>query len=150
MMWAHELAEAEKSLKQDFEWVRQMDGRQKRLVIAQAYYNRINKTREEQEALVECLPMARALFGSDLEEALKELRSQFWIVQVNVDSYIDDEGVNDIEFTKKIRRAMYYIQPVTGETNEISQAISESVAKIETVCEPALRLETTKQNRRKH
>lgn len=144
MMWGHELSAAEEKLKEDPQWQMQAEGRRKRLTTAQAYFKRLNRVKDEQMALDECLPMARALFSENLEEAIKNLRHQFWIVQIDVESYIDDENSTDTDFTKKIRRGMYDIKPMNGEVNEVSDAITQSVAIIETACEPALRLEQIK------
>jgi hypothetical protein len=83
--------------------------------------------------------MARALFGEELERTLEGLHHQFWIVQIDVESYIDDEG-QDPDFTKKIRRGMYDVTPREGETNEVSVKIASSVEAIERVCLPALGL----------
>lgn len=144
MMWGHELSAAEEKLKEDKGWALKTEGRQKRLVTAQAFYNRINRTKDEQIALDECLPMARALFSEKLEKALESLRHQFWIIQIDVDSYIDDENSTDTEFTKKIRRGMYDVTAREGETNEVSKAIADAVRIIEDTCVPALRLESSK------
>jgi hypothetical protein len=138
MLWSHELNAAEEKLKADPQWELQLEARQKRLVTAQAYYNRLNRTREEREALDACLPMARALFGEGLEKAIESLSHQFWIVQVDVDSYVDDNG-SDREFSQKLRRGMYEIKPPEGEVNEVTEKIEAAVATIEAACLPILR-----------
>ncbi|MFZ5706622.1 MAG: hypothetical protein ACOY5R_15335 [Pseudomonadota bacterium] len=148
MMWGHELGVAEENLKEDPSWESQTVGRKKRLITAQAFINRLNRTRDEQIALDECLPMARALFNEDLEKALENLRHQFWIVQVDVESYVDDEGGTDVEFTKRIRRGMYDIKPRNDEINEVSDAIAGAVTTIEMICEPALRLQPIKRTQK--
>lgn len=142
MMWGHELSAAEEKLKESpTEWSKYDEQKQRRLVTVQAYYNRLNRTKDEQQELDMCLPMARALFGEELEKAIEKLNHQFWIVQVDVDSYLDDNG-QDQDFTKKIRRGMYDVKARQGETNELSDAIAGAVATIEAICLPALRLET--------
>jgi hypothetical protein len=143
MMWGHELHAAEEQMKEKDGWAAQTEARQKRLMTAQAFYNRINRTKDEREALDECLPMARALFGEELEQAIEKLNHQFWIVQVDVDSYVDDEGGTDAEFTKKLRRGMYAIKPPEGELNEVTEAMEAAVATIERICLPVLRLEAS-------
>ena len=112
--------------------------RQKRLRTAQAYFNRLEKTKPEQDELFECLPVARALFGIELEAAVEKLSRQFWIVQVDVESYIDDHG-DDTEFTKNIRRGMYEVSPRKGEVNEVSETIIQAITAIEKICLPSLR-----------
>jgi hypothetical protein len=138
MVWAHELHAAEEKLKEDQKWATLTKDRQKRLTMAQALFNRLNKTSDDQSALSQCLPMARALFGEGLEAVLEKLAQQFWMVQVDVEAYVDDEG-HDKNFSAKIRRGMYDIQPHNGEVNEISTSIAEAVAEIEATCLPILR-----------
>ncbi len=138
MMWAHELKAAEDKLKEDLDqWNQQLEHRQKRLVTAQAYYNRLNRTKEEQDELFQCLPMARALFGEGLEKAIESLSRQFWIVEVDVESFVDDQG-HDVDFTRKIRYGMYDIKPQGEWINEVSQAIIDAVKEIEDTCLPSL------------
>jgi hypothetical protein len=138
MMWAHELTAAEDALKENDEWQGQLETKRKRMVTAQAYFNRLKRTREEREALDQSLPMARALFGEELEQAIESLAHQFWIVQVDVDSYVDDDG-SDRDFTRKIRRGMYDVKAPEGEVNEVTEAIENAVTTIEKHCLPVLR-----------
>ena len=139
MMWGHELEVAERKLKEDArQWAQQPEHRQKRLVTAQAYYNRLSKTKPDREELFNCLPMAGALFDAQLQNALSELHKQFWLVELDVDAYIDDNEL-DVEFSKKIRRGMYDVSPREGEQNDISTAIVKAVDTIETYCLPVLR-----------
>lgn len=145
MMWGHELAAAEAKLKEDPEWKTIYDGaKKKRLITAQAFYNRLNNVKAEMAALDDCLPMARALFGEELENVIAKLRHQFWLVQVDVDCYVDvsDEDVDEDskEFKKKLRRGMYDVAP-RGEANERTNIINEAVASIEHLCVPTLRLD---------
>lgn len=141
LVWGGELAAAEEKLKQDQHWGANLPDRQKRMITAQAHLDRLSKTRDEQTELQECLPMARSLFGIELENAVRKLIKQFWIVRVDAESYVDDEPNHDPEFSKKIRRGMYSVPAREGERNEVSDAIDEAVSLIERVCEPALRLE---------
>lgn len=138
MMWAHELSAAEDTLKENAHRQGQIEAKQERMVTAQAYFNRLNRSREEREVLDQCLPMARALFGEELEQAIESLGRQFWMVQVDVESYIDDDG-SDHDFTRKIRRGMYDVKAPEGQVNEVTDAIEKAVATIEKHCLPVLR-----------
>jgi hypothetical protein len=138
MMWGNELKAAEDALKEGDQWDRTFEPKQKRMVTTQAYFNRLNKTRDEQAALDACLPMARALFGEELEKAIESLHHQFWIVQVDAESYMNDEG-EDRDFTRKIRRGMYAVSPPEGEVNEVTEKVETAVATIEATCLPVLR-----------
>jgi len=138
MMWGHELKAAEDSLKDNDDWNMQLKAKQKRIVTTQAYFNRLNKTRDEQNALDACLPMARALFGEDLEKAIESVRHQFWIVHVDAETYMDDDG-SDQEFSRKIRRGLYEINPPEGQVNEVTEKAEAALATIEATCLPVLR-----------
>jgi hypothetical protein len=138
MIFGHELSAAEDSLKDDKDWQLQPAAKQTRMVTAQAYFNRLNRTRDEQAALDQCLPMARALFGEELEAAIESLNHQFWVVQVDVESYMEDDG-QDRDFTRRIRRGMYGVKPPEGEVNEVTESIESAVATIEKHCLPVLR-----------
>ena len=137
MMWGNELKVAEDTLKENADWQMQVEAKQKRIVTTQAFFNRLNKTGDEQSALDACLPMARALFGEELEKAIESLRHQFWIVQVDAESYMDDDG-GDRDFTIKIRRGMYEVTARDGEVNEVTDKIEAAVATIEATCLPML------------
>lgn len=82
--------------------------------------------------------MAGALFDAQLQNALSELHKQVWLVELDVDAYIDDNEL-DVEFSKKIRRGMYDVSPREGEQNDISTTIVKAVDTIETYCLPVLR-----------
>jgi hypothetical protein len=143
-MSGHEKAAAETRLDKDrADWrEKTVIEKQDRLITAQAYFERIHGAREERQALEECLPMALALFGQTVEEAIEKLHHQFHVVGVYADSYVDDYNGTDREFTVKIRRALFAsgaLQP--GEENEITSAVEESIKAIETICLPHLRLE---------
>jgi len=137
----HERHAAEYQLKEEDGWSQLAESLQKRLVTAQVFYNRINHIKDEVAELDQCLPMARALFGEELEHALLELYKQFRIVWVHVNSYADDQDGTDEEFTAKINRVMYDVTPPKGEVNEVTQATETSVDAIERICLPVLRLE---------
>jgi hypothetical protein len=81
------------------------------------------------------------MFSKNLEEAVRELGRQFWLVQVDADTYSQDHAGMDEDFIRKLRRGMFDITSRDGERSEISDAIAECVATIERTCEPALRLE---------
>ncbi len=140
-IWAHEISNAEEHLKASGEWDK-VNGpqEQKNLSTAQAYYNRINRTKDDQRVLQECQPMARALFGEELEKALEKLNHQFWVVEVHVDSKLHDKGELDTEFRKEIDRTLWSGYP-SPEENEVDQIIAAQVKLIEEVCVPILRLE---------
>lgn len=138
MMWAHELNAAEAHLeKQDF-WATVDRDRKKKMISGQGYYNRLNSVIDERRALDECLPMARALFGEEVETAIDTLNRQFHLVSVAID--MKDDGGDDRDFQLMIRQDLtsgsYGDKP-----NKMNVLIEEQVKLIEDALVPVLRLE---------
>jgi len=138
MTWAYELSAAEETLKADPKWATIAEDRQQRLITTQSYMNRLARTKDQQLDLDRLQPIARALFGPDLEKAMEDLNHQFWVVQVDAEAYADDNG-NDQEFTVGLRRNMWS----TGSKkypDPIGAKVDEAIASIEETCLPILRL----------
>jgi hypothetical protein len=138
MMWAHELNAAETHLeKQDF-WATVDKDRKQKMISAQGYYNRLNAVMDERRAVEECLPMARALFGEQVEKALEQLNHQFHLVNVAID--MKDDGGDDREFQQMIRQDLTS-GSLPGKPNKMNVLIEEQVKLIEDALVPVLRLE---------
>jgi hypothetical protein len=119
-------------------WPAQSKERTMRLTKAHAYYDRLNSSIPAKNELVNCLPVARAIYGTELAEQIIELRRQFQIVQVSVETYINDAG-NNPDLSAKLCRAMCDDSSQTNVENEVSAAIGNAVRKIEDFCLPSLR-----------
>ena len=143
LMWAHELSAAEETLKADTGWGSIPDDRQKRLTTAQAYMNRINRTKDEQIEVERLQPVARALFGADLEKAMEDLNHIFWILQVDAESYVDDDG-SDKEFSIGLRRNMWGTGGSEKRPDPIADKVNDAIGRIEETCLPILRLSSSK------
>lgn len=138
-MWGHETHAAEEQLKASGEWEKTFPERERNnLATAQAYYNRLNGTRGDQRALEECQPMARALFGEELEKALEKLNHQFRIVEVYVDANKNDKSGANADFLRKIESTIWEGYPNTEE-NEVDQIIAAQVKFIEDTLVSVLR-----------
>ena len=142
MMLPHEFDAAETSLKESGTWDKIVGGEEehRRYATSQAYYNRLASTRDDQSALEECQPMARALFGEELEKAIEKLNHQFWTVQVYVDANHRHKEGSDPVFRRKIESTIWEGYP-SPEENEVDQTIAAQVRTIERICVPVLRLE---------
>lgn len=136
LMLAHELHAAEAHLEKQDGWA--TSSRKQSLITAQAYYNRLNAVLDERRAVEECLPMARALFGEDVEKALETLNRQFHMVSVAVESN-SWEG-NDRDFARMIREDLSSAAG-SDRPNKMNVLIEEQVKAIEDACVPVLRLE---------
>lgn len=140
-MWSHETDVAEEQLKENGQWENAFDEQAKeRRATAQAYYNRLNRTKDDQKALEECQPMAHAFFGEKLEKAIEKLNHQFWTVKVYVDANHRDKNGADADFRRKIESTIWEGYPSTDE-NEIDQTIASEVKTIENIRLPVLRLD---------
>ena len=141
-MWENELSAAEEKLKETGDWDKvDGDNERRKLTTTQAYYTRIFAAKDDRQALDECLPMARALFGEKLEQAMDKLNRVFWSVQVMVDVNYRDKQYADNDFRKKIDSAIWEGYPSEDE-NEVDRTIKEQVKVIEDICVPVLRLES--------
>lgn len=139
-MWGHETDAAKEQLKANGEWEKTFpESERKSLATAQAYYNRLNSTRDDQRAMEECQPMARALFSEELEKAIEKLNHQFWTVKVYVDANHRDKTGADPEFRRKIESTIWEGYPSTEE-NEVDKIITAQVKIIEDICVPVLRM----------
>lgn len=134
--FGHELDEARKTVEAFEGWAGMPKARQERLVLAQSKFIRLRNTKDRQDALIDCLPMAEALFDLELEQAITTLHHQFWCFQVDLEAYVDDEGL-DAEFTKQIRGAIWKVAKNVDEA--INKATNESIATIKKHCLPMMR-----------
>lgn len=148
-MWKNEEDAAEAKLKENGQWDEAGgDNERKKMTTAQAYYTRIFNAKDDRQALDECLPMARALFGEELEQALDKLNRQFWTVQVAVDAIMRDRQGLDRPFRQKMDRVVWEEYAGDDEVNEVDQTIAEQVKTIEDICVPVLRLESDGKRKR--
>ena len=136
MTWAYELDKAREEAEKFERWGVSLPAERDRLVTAQARLNRLNQIRDKQKALVERLPMAKALWNDELRQALTDFHHQFWVLETYIQAYVDDEQGVDADFTKRIREGMYAINP----ESEISAKVSAAITTIEEHCLSAFQL----------
>ncbi len=138
LMRGQELGTAEEQLKKPDNWSTITAESKQKLILVQAYYNRLNAELDERRAIDECQPMARALFGQEVEKALDTLNHQFHIVRTAVESNISDG--NDREFQRSIDEVLFSVSG-TDKPNKMNDVIEAQVKLIEGACLPVLRLE---------
>lgn len=88
--------------------------------------------------MLECLPMARALFGQEVEKALEELIHKFHIVFVSADMSVDDDG-SDREFSRILRSDLSNAGS-EAYPNRMDDAVNAQVKQVEDRLLPVLRL----------
>lgn len=132
MMWIGPLNEAEKMLREKgVDLDSESDGKKRRIVHAQAVFDRINSFQSEWDELAAVTPVAKALFGDEVESALTSLGKQRNIVAAAAESYADDDG-SDADFSKKIRSDLWEALGEVGEdADEISKAVISAITTLE-------------------
>lgn len=114
--------------------------RSKRLITAQVYNNRLNASYEKVMALDERMPMARALFGDELEGALEKLGAQFNVIRSFIDAKaLYDPVSGDIAFENKMHSALTRGYP-NDVDDQIARIVDEQIKTIENLCLPVFRL----------
>lgn len=136
---AYEMSEAENQLERRADWARMSPDLRKKFTTAQAYCNRLDKVLDERREIDECLPMARALFGSGVEEALDNLNRQFQ--KVGVAAQAITWGTNDRDFERSNRAVLSNVRG-PDMPNEMTELVAEKVKIIEDACLPVLKVET--------
>lgn len=110
-----------------------------RFITIEVYASRLENARDVLFDLQACIPIARAIFGPDLETALEQLGTQFNVIR----SYLDIKEIfnpasDDMEFGKKMHAALTSGYKVGG-NNEMDALIAEQFKTIENICLPVLR-----------
>lgn len=133
---APELAAAQQAQAELDAWPALTAQQQKRLTIGQVYIDRINSSEETFRELAECIPVARAIFGHDLGEALGDLHRQLWVIRMSAEAFAANEG-DDPALTRGINTELND-HALVGE-GIITGAIKASIETIEMACLPVLR-----------
>jgi len=135
----YEINTAKEEVAKEQGWNGWSEEKQRRVAFAQAKLNRLKQTRDKQRELVNCLPMAKALFGDQVHKAVSDYHHQFWVLQTYLEAYCHDEHGNDADFTRKISEAMAAGEDATQD--EISAKLVAAREMLEITCLPLLRLE---------
>lgn len=137
MLWAGELQTAEKMLREADAITGEKDDRDKRLISAQVYIDRLNRISEDRNLLVEVMPISRALWGKELEEEVQKLHRQFWLVECYATELIDTDDP-DRRFALRKRLA----GTCAKNDDDISIEVRRITAAIEEKCLPILKADS--------
>ena len=132
---------AEAKLKKEYgaSWNAGSASEQSKWRTAQVYFNRLEQIQNVREDLLECQPIALALFGEKLEIALKDIDEVFQAVLAAVIMERDTGGRNtDSEFERNNKEMIFSTYPSINE-NKINQKIIELIMIIKRASIPALR-----------
>ena len=137
MLWAYELSNAEKALKNQ-NLPLGLDEQKNKQVTLKLYLLRLESETVNREEFEKSLPMARALFGADLERAMEELLQQFQLVFASASAQSNFNENTELDFRNRIERSLWEGYPTAVE-NEVDQKIERTVRVIEDKCLPVLR-----------
>lgn len=131
-----ELSTAEDALKANPKWDDLTLLQKHKHASGQVYIDRIVSFGDRFQALEECIPYARAVFGHELGEAMHELHRQLWIFRTTVEAFVAND-TGDREITRSIMIELNDHQ-LSG-AGRITISIKASIATIEAICLPVLR-----------
>lgn len=140
-VWPYELAKARQQLRHDIDWQNRSEMDQQRLEQAQVYYDRLDSTRGERAALEECQPMARGLFGENLDICIDVLIQTFQTIQYSANSHANRGLFDDISILFDIDSALIEGYKAPNKINKMDKSISDQIGIIEATCVPVLRME---------
>ena len=137
MLWAGELEVAEKKLRDVNAITGETDARDKRMISAQVYIDRLNRTNDDKALLVDVMPTARALWGKELEEEIQKLHHQFWCIECNATELVETDD----------RDRQVFLRILLGGTcskddDELSLEVRRITSSIEEKCLPVLRADS--------
>jgi hypothetical protein len=139
ILGGYDLQMAENDLKAKGELPGDEDSKRK-ITTAHLYFTRLNAVLDDRKELEKCQPMARAIFGEELELAMEGLNHQFQRVNAAVQAQYRFEENTERAFREKIEATLWAGYP-TPENNKLDCEIAAQVATIEQYCFPVLRLE---------
>lgn len=137
MLWAAELEVAEKKLRDANAITGKAGARDKRMISAQVYLDRLSRTNDDKALLVDVMPTARALWGKELEAEIQKLHHQFWLIECNATELVDTDN----------RDRQVVLRRLLGGTcakddDEISVEVRRITCAIEEKCLPVLRADS--------
>ena len=145
MMLAHEIGMAQEILDQKKVWETVPEENRANVRHAQVYHSRLGRIEDDQRLLFDHIPVARALFGNDLEKHMSELGRKFQEVWFAVDDLMRLRPDDPIEARNLVNETLSF-RAISGKPNEMTLAIDGLVKKIEDVCLPIIRSEAKKTN----
>lgn len=135
----HELFTAEQRLASAGLTLPTDDTSRKRHIAVEVYNYRLLAAKDELLDLYACIPIARAIFGNELEDALELLGTQFNRIRTYLDIQIMVEpSTHDPKSRQEIQAALTSGYKIDGR-NEIDDLIAEQLRIVEDVCLPVLR-----------
>ncbi|MGE0740148.1 MAG: hypothetical protein AB7O98_02305 [Hyphomonadaceae bacterium] len=140
MHFEQELAAAEKKLEETYEnYNLEANGKKQKLKTAQVILDRMSSYTDTWKELYECLPIARAMFGAPLEEAIRDILKHRHLLSVSAQMYPDTDPHSDKDFYQSIKADIWegtarsYRKP-----DNITTGVASAVERAESIILPAL------------
>lgn len=137
LLWAGELEAAEKKLREADAITGKTDERDKRMISAQVYIDRLDRMNDDKALLVDVMPTARALWGKELEAEIQKLHHQFWLIECYATELVDTD---DRDSQVVLRRLLG--GTCAKDDDELSVEVRRVTSAIEERCLPVLRADS--------
>lgn len=135
---AYELAAAEEKLKTHPEYAQKTKEHQGRLQAAQVIFDRMNSHSTVWQETFECLPVARAFYGPQMEEQLLAILRTRRSLEVSAQMY-PSHGERSDEFSGKLSRDLWAgLSQADDKPDEIANKIGAAVEYCETHILPVI------------
>jgi len=123
---------------EETDWFANLDSESKeRTVYSNIFYQRIRSYQDDFNEASLLLPSLKAFFGSETQNALREMIHARHIVRVYADAYIRDRGQNP-DHSRTIERHIWE-GALPDEIDPIASTCNSSVSKLEEVLLPIIR-----------
>jgi hypothetical protein len=103
----YELQEVEEYLSARDEWIGASKTIRNKNKLAHAYMSRLNGAIAERDKLIDCLPIARALFGHELEGAIKDLTNIWQQLWNDLHAWFENDDEKDGDFAVMMHKSIF-------------------------------------------
>lgn len=149
MAFGGETEEAIEQLR-EADWYMILDDAEKRRAqTGQVILRRLQRQKDDWEEIFVAMPMARALFGQKIEEALQNIFRQARAVQIAASMYRDghDGGGHDGGALRREFEATFWEGGgAPGDSDKVAEAVEEAIAALEAQLLPVIRADYSKGN----
>jgi hypothetical protein len=134
-----EVTRAKEMLKDEDEYQNKPEGERKLMETAQVMLSRVGKESALWHELFECLPLARAFFGDEVEGGLRSIWAQHSKIWASIHTYTDA----DRDFRRNCEADFWaYAGDLRPQGDVVGKAVDAAVADIERVLLPVITSET--------
>jgi len=111
---------------------------QRKAHTGQGILLRVMRYQDDWDTIFDLMPIARALFGEQVEFHLQSIWQQVVAVRVSAETYATYDGT-DAEFQKRLERDIWEIGGSFAEQDRVGQAMEGAIAGLENILLPVIR-----------